>query len=352
MKTRNIQILIVSLLLLSVQMTVKADEFTKKMSKSFDVDPNATLVLKNKFGLIHCENWEQNKITIDVEITVDASNQEKANRYFEHIDVAISGNSSKVSAITSFDDGLFKKSKNNNISVDFMIKMPTGVSLEVDHRFGDLVVGTITGNSKIELAYGDMKIQRLEGRNNELDVKFSEGEIGYVNNAELDLQYSEMEIDEAGSMSAETKFSEFEIGKADVLTLETGYDDDYIGYVRDLDLDAGFSDVEVRKVDERLVAVMDYGELKVKEVSLDFTLVDVYTSYGDANIGIHPDASFKLVATVKMGDFSYPRTKARLSEAELSYTSKKYEGVVGDNENPSARIMVEVKNGGTNLYYR
>ena len=352
MKTKNIQAVIITLILLSVQLTVNADEFTKKMSKSYDVESNATLVLKNKFGKIQCENWDQNKITIDVEIKVEASSQEKANKYFERINVDISGSSTKVSVVTDFDNDIFNKNKNNNISVDFYIKMPASINLDVSHKFGDLIIAIVKGNSEIELAYGNMDVQRLEGNSNVIDVKFSEAEIDYVKNAELDLQYSELEIDEAGSMNAESKFSEFEIGKADVLTLESGYNDDNIGYVRDFDLDAGFSDVDVRNVQERLVAVMDYGELKVKEVDAGFSKIDVSSSYGGVDIGINPEASFKLIATVKMGDFSYPRSKARISEAELSYTSKKYEGVVGDNENPAARVMVDVKNGGANIYYR
>ncbi len=352
MKTRNIQFMIAALFFLSIQLTVKAEEFTRKVSKSFDVEKNANLTLKNKFGKIHCSNWDKNVITIEVEIKVEASSQEKANRYFDRISVDINGSRSSVSAITDFDDDLFKRNNNNEISIDFNVSMPASVNLEVDHKFGDLVIGTVTGTSEIDLAYGSLDIQRLEGNSNVLDIKFSDGKITFVNNAELELQYSELDVDESGSMNAESKFSEFQLGKVDVLTLESGYDDDYIGYVRDFDLEASFSDVEVRNLEERLVADLDYGELKVKEVDAGFSLLDVTSGFGGASLGIHPDASFKLVATVKMGDFSYPRSKARLSEVELSYTSKKYEGVIGDDENPTSRVMIETKNGGANIYYR
>jgi hypothetical protein len=352
MKTRNIQFMIAALFFFAIQVTAQAEEFTKKMNKSFDVNKNATLILKNKFGKIHCSNWDKNVIAIEVEIKVEASNQDKANRYFDRIKVEISGSNSQVSAITSFDDDLFKKNSNNEISIDFNVSMPASVNLEVDHKFGDLIVGVVSGSSEIELSYGSLDIRRLEGNSNILDIKFSEGKIAYVKNAELELQYSELDIDEAGSMNAESKFSEFQLGKVDVLTLDSGYDEDYIGFVRDLDLEAGFSDVEVRNLTERIVADLDYGELKVKEVDAGFSLIEVTTSFGDANLGIHPDASFKLVATIKMGDFSYPRDKARLSVVDLSYTSNKYEGVIGDDENPTSRVMIETKNGGANLYYR
>ena len=351
MKTSNIFLLGIAMLLMGLQANAGGDEFTKRISKSFDVNKDATLELKNKFGKIHCTNWDKNSISIEVEISVAASSQEKANKYFDRIDVAISGDRSKVTVITKFDDNLFNNN-NNNISIDFMISMPESINLDVDHKFGDLIIEKVKGNSTIELGYGNMDIRSLGGNNNMLDIQFSDGKIGYVKNADLELKYSDMEIDEAGSLNAESKFSEFELGKVDVLTLESGYDDDYIGFVRDLDLEASFSDVEVRSLGEKIVADLDYGELKVKEVDAGFTLIDIKNNYADANLGINPAASFKLVATIKMGDFSYPKNKARLSVVDLSYTSNKYEGVVGDDENPTARVLIETKNGGANLYYR
>lgn len=153
-------------------------------------------------------------------------------------------------------------------------------------------------------------------------------------------------------MSAESKFSEFSIRKIDVLTLESGYDDDFIGSIRDLDVEAGFSDIEVRSLEQRLVADIDYGELKVKGISKSFSLIDLTCSFSDADFGFNDEASFRLVATVKMGDLSYPRDRARLTELELSYTSSKYEGLIGNDQETTSKVLIETKNGGVNLFYR
>lgn len=336
---------------LSMQAAAFKEEFKKTISKSFDVNKNAQLVLKNKFGKIQCENWDKNTIGVEVEITVDAASQEKANKYFDKINISVSGSSSEVSVISNFDDDLFKNNK-DEISVDFKISMPATVGLDVDHKFGDLILPAVGGNSKVKLGYGTINAKKFSGEENNLDIKFSEGYIGYVKTAQLELQYGELEIDEAGNLSAETKFSSFKLGRADVLILETGYDDDVIGSVRDLDIKAGFSDVEIRNVSERLVADIDYGEIKVKEIASGFSLVDVTNSFSDANLGFHPEASFRLSATVKMGDLTYPRDKARLDVAELSFTSNKYEGVIGKDTNTGSKVLVECKNGGINLFYR
>jgi hypothetical protein len=351
MKTIKLGVLLTAMIILSIQAFAIKDEFTKKITKSFDINKDATLVVKSKFGKIHCENWDKNSIAIEVEITVNVANQEKANKYFEKINIDLTGSSSRVTATTSFDDNMFSKN-DNEISIDYMISMPASINLEIDHKFGDIILDVVNGSSSIEIGYGSLKANKLNNESNDLEIKFSDASIGFVKNADLELQYSDMEIDKAVSMSVECKFSEFNIGEIDMLTMESGYDDDVIGKVRDMDVEASFSDIEIRSLSEKLVADCDYGSIKVKEVKNNFKLIDISNSFSDANIGFNADASFRLVANIKMGDLSYPRDKARLTEVEISYTSKKYEGVVGANAETSSKVLVEAKNSGVNLFYR
>jgi len=168
----------------------------------------------------------------------------------------------------------------------------------------------------------------------------------------MDLKYSELKVDEIADMTAESKFSELNIGKIDVLTIETGYDDDFIGSVRNIDVEADFSDVEIRNVEQTLTANFDYGELKVKEVGKAFKLIDVTNSFSDANIGFNPEASYRINATIKMGDLTYPQDRAKLSVVEMSYTSSKYEGLVGGNTDTQSKVMIDSQNSGVTLYYR
>lgn len=350
MRTIKLSLTIILLGLFALHLSA-GEEYTKKINKSFDVNKDAVLSVKNKFGKVHCENWDKNSISIEVTITVEASNQEKANKYFNGIDIALNGNSNRVTAVTSMEGRTFDKN-NNEFSIDYMISMPKSISVELDNKFGDIIIDEVQGASKIDLGYGSLNAKRLMGEENKLSIKFSEGFVGYIKSANLELQYSEFEIEEVSDMVADSKFSELQLGKIDVLTLETSYDDDYIGSVRDLDVEGDFSDVEVRSLSERLIAEFDYGDLKVKNVDKGFKLIELSNSFSDAKIGFNSEASFRLVATVKMGDLDYPRDKARLSVVDLSYTSNKYEGVVGDNPDTSSKVIIESKNSGVNLYYR
>jgi hypothetical protein len=351
MKTMRSSLFIILLSAIMGLQLQAEDEFTKKVSKSFDVNKDATLSVKNKFGKVHCENWDKNSISIEVTITVQASSQEKANKYFDKIKIDITGTNSLVTAITSMEDNIFGKG-NNELSVDYMINMPKTVNVELNNKFGDIIVAEVGGTSNINLGYGTIDIKKLSGSSNDLDIEFSDGYIGYIKSANLDLKYSELKVDEIADMTAESKFSELNIGKIDVLTLETGYDEDFIGSVRNIDVEADFSDVEIRIVEQTLTANFDYGELKVKEMGKAFKLVDITNSFSDANIGFNPEASYRINATVKMGDLSYPQDRAKLSVVEMSYTSSKYEGLIGGNTDTQSKVMIDSQNSGVTLYYR
>lgn len=337
--------------LISVHVSA-SDEFTKKISKSFDVNKDATLSVKNKFGKVHCENWEKNSISIDVTITINGVSEEKANKYLENIGVDITGTSSLVSAVTNLDSDIFGKN-NCELSIDYMIMMPKTINADITNKFGEIILAEVGGSATIDLGYGSLNAKRLTGNTNRIEIEFSDdGYIGYVKSATIDIKYSELNIDEANDINGESKFSELSIGKIDILTLETGYDDDFIESVRNLDVEADFSDIEVRQLTESLTANFDYGGLKVKEVARNFKLIDITNSFSDANIGFNPEASFRLSAMVKMGDLSYPSVNAKISVTELSYTSDKYEGVIGTSSDTGSKVMINSGNSGVTLYYR
>jgi len=351
MKALKFNTALLILVLLAATSFARKEEFSKEINKSFDVDKNANLIVKNKFGLVHCENWDKSSISIKVTITVEASDQKKANSYFDKIDISLTGNRGEVKAITEFGNNAFKN--NNNISVDYLIYLPSSVNVEISNKFGEVIVDEVGGTADIYVAYGSLRAKRLLNESNKLKMSFSEDcFIGYINSADIELKYSGLEVSESKNISLETGFSELKIGAAEVITLESGYDDLYVGKVRDVDIDSDFSDLEIRNVKQRLVADYSYGELTVKEIDKGFLLIDIDNSFSEAMIGFEEGSSFKLMANIKMGDFEFPENNARLTVVDLSFSSNKYEGVVGGDENTKSKVILEASHSDVSLFFR
>src|SRR5512141_2164016 len=93
------------------------DDYTKVIKKEYAVNPNAQLVLDNKFGQIHCNNWDKNVVSVEVRITVTASSQEKATKLLDLVNIAWEGSPTNVSVKTNFDKEGF--SGNSKVSVDY-----------------------------------------------------------------------------------------------------------------------------------------------------------------------------------------------------------------------------------------
>ena len=80
MKTMKFRFLIVFLLVFSSAAYIYAAEITKSLHKEFKVSENSVLVLKNKYGKVDVQNWENNQVVIDVKIRVEHPSKETRDR--------------------------------------------------------------------------------------------------------------------------------------------------------------------------------------------------------------------------------------------------------------------------------
>jgi hypothetical protein len=62
-------LLIPSVVIANNDLDKKKHEKSKSISKSFDVNSDATLKISNKYGDVNVTSWNQNRIEIDVKIT-------------------------------------------------------------------------------------------------------------------------------------------------------------------------------------------------------------------------------------------------------------------------------------------
>ena len=103
-KFKSALILIIVQLLVLTSAFAAGEEFSKNLHKDYDADANTLLVIQNKFGDVDVNNWDKNKISIDVIITVDHKNEEKAKELIDLIDVKFSQNGNTIEAITEIDE--------------------------------------------------------------------------------------------------------------------------------------------------------------------------------------------------------------------------------------------------------
>ena len=68
---------LIFLLLLGSGTKIQAQELTKKIHKEIEVSKDALIEIDNSYGDLNITSWDQNKVVIDVLITVKGKNPEK-----------------------------------------------------------------------------------------------------------------------------------------------------------------------------------------------------------------------------------------------------------------------------------
>jgi hypothetical protein len=338
---------LVFLFLLCIKGVKAHDEFTKVIKKEFTVNPDAQLTVNNRFGKIHCANWDKNSILIEVTITVDASDQEEAVKRFNRISIDFTDSPSSVNAVTSIQDG--KGSGKGSFSIDYIISMPVTISLDLTNKFGDIFINEVQGKTKINLGYGNLEAKKLGSSDNLLDIKFSKASLNWVKGAVMMLKYSEMNLDYAGSLRLDSKFSNLDAEK--IIALNVVFEGGKLNLENSsaLQSKSKFSDIDIQRIEQSLNLDIQYGNCDVHEMAADFSSVNIQNRYGDVSIGLNEQSKYSLDADVKYCNLNFPSDKAKFSFRSTTPTSSVYKGTIGATEAPVSKVVVHSEYGNVSL---
>jgi hypothetical protein len=323
------------------------DDYTKVIKKEYTVNPDAQVILENKFGQIHCNNWDKNMVSIEIRITVTASSQESANKSLGLVDIVSSGNSTQVEARTVFGQEGF--SGNSKINVDYTVNMPVTVNLNLTNKFGDVFLNDLSGKGNLTIAYGNMEVNKLLNTDNVIDIKFGKCTMQYITGAMVSMKYSEMKVEYAGSLFIDSKFSDFRGNK--ILSLAIGFEGGKLEVENSSAITgkSKFADLSISHLNKKLDLDIQYGTCDVSQIAADFTLISIINKYGDVKVAISSGASYTLDADLKFCDLDFPEDQATLTQKITTNTSKSFRATVGKKTNPEAKVIVRSEFGNVSL---
>lgn len=339
MRTLN-SITLLALLLLSFSAFSGKDEFTKKWSKTFEVNSDAQLELKNKFGKLHITTWDQNQISVEVVMTTEARDQDDAEKQFKKVEIKSSGSKEMVSIETQITN----KQGNLNMTVDYEVKMPRSNALTASNAFGDIFLNELDGKAEIKVEYGALQILKLNHSENEIEAKFSKCEIEYIKGGQVEIAYSPTQVERGEMLEIKSSFSELEIDRFRKLIIDSQYDHVEIEEVDDLKFEGQFSSFEIERINKKLEAESAYGNIEVDEVSATFEDISVENKFGNTEIEISDEASYLLSLRSQFGNIDFPKN-LKVTTDKKDGTDHHVEGVMGESPgNRSVNITTQQGN--------
>ncbi|GJM33145.1 MAG: hypothetical protein DHS20C18_21460 [Saprospiraceae bacterium] len=302
-------------------------EFTKVIKKEFPIDVNGTVKISNKYGKVDIKIWENPRVKLGVEIIVNASNEEKAQKVFDRIKIEFSESHAYLGAVTSIQNSKHNwwdtSINNSDYQINYLVYLPASINLELDNQYGNVFVGAMQGTSNISLKYCNFK---LDGLNElaRLGIDYSTGTIDRAKNVQLTSNHGTIRIFDVGDMNIESKYTNIQIEKAIDIICKTKYDNYSIGVIRDLRNEGAFDNIDVDfsesilinsrysncsigKVKKSLDLALENSDVVVKEVSKNFSNINLIGEYSDFKIGLENGAVYQLDAEGDYAGIGYPK---------------------------------------------
>lgn len=353
MKTNKILSLILSVLfLMALSQNSKADnnddEFTKKYHKEYALSQQSYLKIKNKFGKIHIENHDANQLIIDVVVTVEAKNQDKANDLFKKIQLTFKQTDTLIEAITN----IVSSFKNKDFSIDYTVKMPKHLRIDLYNSFGDVYIQELNGKSNLKVKYGSLTANSLLFGSSKprtyVVIEYGSANIEKCDWLKLKSSFSKVEIEESEALIIKSKFSKIEVEKSISVVADSKYDDPFeVEEADNVVLTGEYSDINLGDISNIINLNLKYTDLDIENMKINFDKIDLKLKYGNADIRIDDNASYKLDGFAKYGSIDYPSNGKITKNSER--TESKYFGTIGIEKNPKSLIKIESKYANVDL---
>ena len=322
---------------LSLGIKATAEEKTKEYNEAWAASSVQNIRIINKFGEIKINNEGGSDVTIDVVITVDAPNEQKANELLDYIEVDFKKSGNNITAETKIDKGFKSRQE---FSIDYTINIPTDKNLDISNKYGNTIINELNANGNFDIEHGSFVANRLNSSSSEnmkLKLAYGKADISSTNHMDIEVGYSPVNIGEAENLKIESKYSVLKIEESKEVSVTSKYDTFEFEETESISGSAKYSHFKVEELKKNLNIDAGYGGISIEEVSKDFESISIENSYGQIKLGLD-EASYMLDASCNYCGISYP---------ENNFSGDK----IKDNQTRIVKGKVGSGNGG-NVYIR
>lgn len=302
MKNNKINISIILVVFLMLSSSIFATEKERVEKKTYKVNSNTELKIKNSFGNINIESYSGNEIFIEVKIWAKGRSEKKVINFINSIGVDFNKSGNTVSLKTS---NITNNRKVDQFKIDIDIKVPITNKLDIDNSFGNLFIGDHKGEIDLDISHGNFEISSLPNPNNEIDLNFGNGTIGYINSCELNVSHSSMQIKK----------------------------------VSNLILESDFSNNLIDEVEKAIKAEVSHGKgLEIKKLNKEFKFVEIEAEFSKIDLNLRGDFPYTLLYKGSFSSFKKP-DGFNIINRDKDYTS---ETISGECKDGGSKIKVKM----------
>ncbi len=316
----------------------------KRIHKKFNVNSDALMGVSNKYGDINISTWDKNVIEFDIKIEVEGNDLDDVEKKIEGISVDFDASKSQVDAKTKIKDtstgwSFFGIKRVVRFKINYYIKVPKNVSLNLKNKYGNIEVPIILGKSEIRCDYGNLYAESLKGKT-EIELNYSSNtEIYYIRNGRIDADYSDVEVRKSKVLKLEGDYTKYDIGKTNNINFNLDYGGISVDKANTIEGNSDYTGIHIGTVKENLIIDTDYGSLRVDSFECKNTTSEISSDYASIKISIPEKQSVLFEVKTSYAGVRYPKTRTKFYKQIKDNSSKYYEGVIGD-ENTKTKLII------------
>lgn len=331
----------------------KKHEKSKTINKKFTVNKNATLYISNKYGNLNVTTWNQNRIEIEVKITVKGDDISNIEQKLNAIDVHFEASENLVEARTKIESTKSKWSwwgKNNtNYKINYFVKMPKTNNADLNNKYGNIELGILEGKANLNCDYGNLEVDKLLNETNSINLDYcGSSEINYMKSGSVNIDYSKLRIENSENLKVNADYSTVRIGKTTTLNFNSDYGSISASNVTTVIGATDYAAVKIGTLKKKLKINTDYGSIRVQNIVKGFDNITIDGSYAGIKLGTSSDNNFKFNIDLGYAGFNYPKEHVDMFKSIKKSTKKHYEGTFGKG-NSNSTINIKSRYGGVSL---
>ena len=321
--------------------------------KEFQVNADAMLRINNKYGNLDVITWDENRVVIEVTITVSGNNESKVIDRLGKINVKFSGSPSEVSAktvIESSSSGWFNSGNKMNYQIDYKVKAPVTNKVNLTNDYGTISLSELEGRAEINCDYGKILIGSLKHEDNEINIDYtSNSVIELMNGGTINADYSKLTVEKAKKIQLNADYTDTTFENVEDINFLCDYGQIEVENANNIDGHGDYLTIRFGKVYKKLVVEADYGGIKVSRLMKGFEKVFIRSDYTGVKIGMDEGLQFDFKAQLSYGGFDLDTENVNYIKKIVKSNSKYYEGYVG-SENSGPMVDVEADYGSIKMY--
>ena len=331
----------------------KKHEKSKTISKDFIVNKNATLYINNKYGNINVVTWDENRIEIEVKITVKGNDLSSVDKKLNSINVLFEASKDLVEARTKIEtiksNWLWGNNDNINYKINYFIKMPITNNADLNNKYGAIELDKLKGKANLNCDYGNINVDQLLNDSNTINLDYcGSSEINFIKSGSINIDYSKLKIDKSETLNVNADYSTVNIGNTENLNFNSDYGSISVNDVKNISGSSDYAGISIGTLRKKLKINTEFGGIKVENIMKGFEEIIIDGSYAGIKLGTRKDNNFNFTIDLDYAGFNYPESKVELYKSIKKHTSKYYEGVYG-NDNSKSTIIIKSKYGGVSL---